>query len=516
MSYRFEIHDFGAITSRNARRTPDRLAYVTPTGALTWSDLDTSAKQLANALAARGVGQGDRVAILGVPDIGWPVAQFAVWKLGAVVMAVHSMLLDDAIIGQLLQARAAALLAGPEYAVRVRDLAARANLRVVATWGKAIAGVASFDELMSGAAESEPNVIVAPGDVSLLLYSSGTTGTPKGIVHSFQTLLSSFMFQVSGRSLHELDVGLTAVPLFTFGGQGTSFMPYAMLGMTSVHLEKFDAVEAVKVIDEHNVSVMFAVPTMMRSLLGAAGGFSLASLRQIMSAGAPMTIDLLKELEQKLPNVAVTEMYGLSEMATGLLIDQRQRTEDRLGSVGIPGLGTDMRIADDNDQAVPPRTRGEIQLCGTGRFLEYFERPDLTEAAITPDGWLRTGDIGIVDEEGFCWIVDRKKDIVISGGTNVYPKETEEVLQGLDGVHECAVFGIPDEKWGEAVVATLALVPGSSLDENEVLAYARARLPRFQVPKRVLFVSEIPKTATGKLDKNQLRAPFWEGTGRSI
>jgi acyl-CoA synthetase (AMP-forming)/AMP-acid ligase II len=155
-------------------------------------------------------------------------------------------------------------------------------------------------------------------------------------------------------------------------------------------------------------------------------------------------------------------------------------------------------------------------LRGTGRFLEYFERPDLTEAAITPDGWLRTGDIGIVDEEGFCWIVDRKKDIVISGGTNVYPKETEEVLQELDGVLECAVFGVPDEKWGEAVVATVVLAPGSSLDEIVILAHARARLARYQVPKRVLFVPEIPKTATGKLDKNQLRAPFWVGTGRSI
>jgi acyl-CoA synthetase (AMP-forming)/AMP-acid ligase II len=289
-----------------------------------------------------------------------------------------------------------------------------------------------------------------------------------------------------------------------------------MLGMTSVHLTKFDAVEAVKAIDEHGVSVMFAVPTMTRALLGAAGGFSLTSLRQIMSAGAPMTLDLLGELQQKLPNVAVTEMYGLSEMATGLLIDQRQRTEARLGSVGIPGLGTDLRITDDGDRVVPPHTRGEIQLHGTGRFVEYFERPDLTEAAITPDGWLRTGDIGIVDEDGFCWIVDRKKDIVISGGTNVYPKEIEEVLHELDGVHECAVFGVPDEKWGEAVVATLALTPGSSLDEAAVLAHARARLAKYQVPKRVLFVPEIPKTATGKLDKNQLRAPFWEGTGRSI
>jgi fatty-acyl-CoA synthase len=516
VSDRFEIHDFGAITSRNARRTPDRLAYVTPTGALTWHDVDEAAKRLANALAGRGVGQGDRVAILGAPDLGWPVAQFAVWKLGAAVMAVHSMLLDDALVEQLVQARAAALLAGPEYAARARDLAARASLRAVATWGEAVDGVASFDELTSGTAATEPDVVVAPGDVSLLLYSSGTTGTPKGIVHSFQTLLSSFMFQVSGRSLHELDVGLTAVPLFTFGGQGTSFMPYGMLGMTSVHLTKFDPVEAVKVIDEHDVSVMFAVPTMTRALLGAAGGFALTSLRQIMSAGAPMTIDLLKDLQEKLPNVAVTEMYGLSEMATGLLIDQRQRSEARLGSVGIPGLGTDMRIADDNDQAVPPHNRGEIHLRGTGRFLEYFERPDLTEAAITPDGWLRTGDIGIVDEEGFCWIVDRKKDIVISGGTNVYPKETEEVLQELDGVLECAVFGVPDEKWGEAVVATVVLAPGSSLDEIVILAHARARLARYQVPKRVLFVPEIPKTATGKLDKNQLRAPFWVGTGRSI
>jgi acyl-CoA synthetase (AMP-forming)/AMP-acid ligase II len=363
---------------------------------MTWHDIDEAAKRLANALAARGVGQGDRVAILGAPDLGWPVAQFAVWKLGAAVMAVHSMLLDDALVGQLVQARAAALLAGPEYAARAGDLAARAGLRAVATWGAAVDGVASFDELTSGAAATEPDVAVAPGDVSLLLYSSGTTGTPKGIVHSFQTLLSSFMFQVSGRSLHELDVGLTAVPLFTFGGQGTSFMPYGMLGMTSVHLTKFDAVEAVKVIDEHGVSVMFAVPTMTRALLGAAGAFSLTSLRQIMSAGAPMTLDLLGELQQKLPNVAVTEMYGLSEMATGLLIDQRQRTEARLGSVGIPGLGTDMRIVDDDDQVVPAHTRGEIHLRGTGRFVEYFERPDLTEAAITPDGWLRTGDIGPV------------------------------------------------------------------------------------------------------------------------
>jgi acyl-CoA synthetase (AMP-forming)/AMP-acid ligase II len=515
---RFELFDLGSIPSRNARRTPDKPAYLTTSRCLTWSEVNTAACRLANALADRGIKSGDHVAILGLADLGWPVAQFAVWKVGAVVMVAHAALPDDLLGAQLEQAEVKAILVGPEFEERGAKLAEqRPLLELVISWGPATAPTTVSVASVSAVASSEElPTVVDPGQSAILLYSSGTTGTPKGITHSRASLVGGVLFQATARKLQSHDVGLVAVPMFTNGGQSTSFVPYSMLGMTSVMMPAFDAESVLDAICDHGVTTMFAVPTMTRELLNAYDGRDISSLREILSAGAPMTADLMERLQSVLPNIEVTELYGLSEMNGGTVLTHDERDVERFGSVGRPGVGVDLRLVDDEGDPVPTGERGEILLRSTAQFSGYYGRPDLTAEAVTRDGWLRTGDIGVLDGEGFLFVVDRKKDMVISGGMNVYPKEVEDVLYLLPGVSECAVFGVPDDKWGEALCAVVVLSEAATLDDVAIIEHCRSKLAKFQVPKLVHLEPSLPKTATGKYDKQALRTPYWKGAGRII
>jgi acyl-CoA synthetase (AMP-forming)/AMP-acid ligase II len=518
MSDRFELFDLGSIPSRNARRTPDKLAYVADSCCLTWSEVNTAACRLANALADRRIERGDRVAILGLADLGWPVAQFAVWKIGAVVMVAHAALPDDLLSAQLEQAEVKALLVGPEFEERGARLAEqRPRLELVISWGPAAAAtMVSVASLSVDASPEERPAVVDPGESAILLYSSGTTGTPKGITHSRASIVGGVLFQATARKLQSHDVGLVAVPMFTNGGQSTSFVPYSMLGMTSVMMPAFDAKAVLDAISDHGVTTMFAVPTMTRELLNIYDGRDISSLREIMSAGAPMSDDLMKRLQSVLPDIEVTELYGLSEMNAGTVLTHDERDTHRFGSVGRSGIGVDLRLVDDAGDPVPTGKRGEILLRSTAQFSGYYGRPDLTAEAVTSDGWLRTGDIGVLDADGFLFVIDRKKDMVITGGMNVYPKEVEDVLYRLPGVSECAVFGIPDDKWGEALCAVVVPSEGAILDDAAIVGHCRSNLAKFQVPKRIVFEPSIPKTATGKNDKQALRSPYWSGAGRVI
>jgi long-chain acyl-CoA synthetase len=503
--------NLSSVLEHSARLTPDRVAITFATQQLTYAELNDKATQVAAGLHAMGIRAGDHVA-LSCPNIPWfPIAYFGILKAGAAVVPLNVLLKPREIAYHLKDSEAKALLAFEGTAelpigAMCRDAAAQAGTPHVVVFPGDAASI-----MRDPAGFHPPRR--EPHDTAVILYTSGTTGHPKGAELTHNNMVSNAvtchdMFKPAFDAGTGQDVTLITLPLFHSTAQTAQMNAALYGGFRLVLLPRFDAKAVLEAFARERVGLWIGVPTMYWALLdharasGADVSAAAASLRVCASGGAPMPVELLRHFEAAF-NVRILEGYGLSETAPVVSFNQLQRPS-KPGTVGLPIFAVDVRCVDEHDNPLPPGERGEVLVRGPNVMKGYFGRPDATAEA-KRGGWFRTGDIGQFDADGYLSIVDRKKDMILRGGFNVYPRELEEVLMTHPAVGMAAVIGVPDSRLGEEVKAVIVRKAGAALTEEELVAWGREQMAAFKYPRTVEFRDTLPMSATGKVLKRELR-----------
>ncbi|HEY2194890.1 MAG TPA: long-chain fatty acid--CoA ligase [Actinomycetospora sp.] len=473
----------GTWTARRARTTPERTALVHGARRVTYAELDDRVRAFAAGLAGLGVGRGDRVAYLGPNHPAFVETLFATTALGAVFVPLN------------------ARLAPEEHAFALGDTGARVLVHAPGHVGDGppltrleVGG--GLDELVTGTADRRDPVDVDPDDTAVLLYTSGTTGRPKAARLSHANLTWNALNVVVDVDLARDEVCLLSAPLFHAASLGMTCLPVLLKGGTLVLEEAFDVERTLDLVPAEGVTIMFGVPTMFAALARSPrfGATDLSSVRYLLCGGAPVPPSLLETFAAR--GLTFLQGYGMTEAAPGVLLLDREHAVEKTGTAGRPHFFSDVRLDD----------RGEILVRGPNVVDGYWQRPRESAEAFDDDGWFRSGDVATVDGDGFHRIVDRVKDLYISGGENVSPAEVEGVLAGHPDVVDAAVIGVPDERWGETGHAWVVLAPGATATPADVLAFLDGRLARFKHPRAVEVVDTLPRNPTGKLDKGALRA----------
>jgi long-chain acyl-CoA synthetase len=487
-----------SVLEESALRRPDKVAAIEGDRTATYAQLWDAALRRAGALREAGVQAGDRVALLGLNTIDFVAAYYGILARGAVVVPVAPMLVGD------------------EVAFLVEDSGAR-----VALVADDLAGIVEgadvralrFSEALADAPEPH-RAAREPLDPAVLFYTSGTTGRPKGAVLThFNLVMNAFTNAFTANHIRSDDVMFGCLPLFHTFGQTVALNGTFLVGGTLVLQPRFEPAEALALMVEHGVTAFLGVPTMYMALLAAAkesDGGPLPRLRLCVSGGAPLPVRVLEEFNDHF-SVTIQEGYGLSETSPTATVNQLEFGVEA-GSIGHPIWGVEVEIADPEvDDAIvlkPAGEVGEIVIRGHNVFAGYHGRPEATEAAIV-DGWFRSGDLGAKDERGFIRIVDRKKDLILRGGYNVYPREVEEVLVRHPAVDQAAVVGVPHATHGEEVLAVIVLrEDAGDVSEDDILEWAGERVARHKRPRLVRIVDELPLGPSRKVLKRELRDRF--------
>jgi long-chain acyl-CoA synthetase len=489
-----------------AKRYPDRPALLIDEAVITYSELDDATARVAGLLRERGLAPGDRVGIMlpNVPQFAF--AYYGVLRAGGVVVPMNVLLKQREVAFYLGDSEAKLIFAWHEFADAASAGAAETGTECV------LVEPVSFGRLLASVAEPVREVAErAADDDAVILYTSGTTGKPKGaqLTHSNLTInadVSKQLFSVG----HE-DVILGALPLFHAFGQTCGLNTAVSAGATLALIPRFDAERALTTVQRDRVTVFEGVPTMYAALLHYPDRerFDVSTLRVCVSGGAALPVELLRGFEQAFGCV-ILEGYGLSETSPVACFNHPDR--ERLpGSIGTPVEGVEMRLVDDDRRPAAPGEVGEIAIRGHNVMKGYWERADATAQAIDSDGWFYSGDIARVDDEGRYFIVDRKKELIIRAGYNVYPREIEEVLYEHPAVREAAVIGVPHDDLGEEVGAAVALKQGATATEAEIRDYVKANVAAYKYPRHVWFVDELPKGPTGKILKRAIEVPAGVG-----
>lgn len=493
-----------AILAENARRRPSRTALVEGELRLTFAEVWRRALARAGALAGLGVRPGDRVALMAPNTAEFPVAYYAVATAGGVVVPVHLLLSAGEVEHVLRDSGATLLLVHPAQAETGRAAAAATGVRVI-TLGEEFEGLA---------ADAEPlisYVTRAADDPAVVFYTSGTTGVPKGAVLShFNLVMNATVNAFDANDIRADDVALGALPLFHAFGQTVSLNSTWRAGATLVLLPRFDAARAIELMVKEGVNTFHGVPTMFVALAAAAADApALPELRVCVSGGASLPVAVLERFEAAF-GARVYEGYGLSETSPTATVNQ-PAFGTRAGTIGHPLWGIDVEVAraevEDRVELLPAGELGEVVIRGHNVFSGYLGRPEATAEAVV-DGWFRTGDLGTKDEDGFLRIVDRKKDVIIRGGYNVYPREVEEVLMRHPGIAQVAVIGLPDELHGEEVCAVVVPAPGTAPDAAAITEWSKEHLGRHKYPRRVEITDAMPLGPSMKVLKRELRTQY--------
>jgi long-chain acyl-CoA synthetase len=480
---------------------------------LTFAQLDERSSRLAQALRAHGIGSGDRVAYLDrtAPEV--IELLFAASKLGAVIVPMNWRLAAPELRGVLADSRARVLIAGAQYADVAERLVGAPDIAAQ----RIVVGADAHSEYESwlGAHPAiDPGGRGESRDVVVQMYTSGTTGMPKGVLTTHRNLAAAA--ETSPRWGFDAEsVSLTPLPMFHIGGIGWAFVGL-WNGATTILVADFDAAAVLELLERRSVTNAVFVPTMLQMLCEVPGATSrdFTALRSIAYGASPITTSVLKAALRTF-RCSLFGIYGLTE-TTGAITqldpidhDPDGSRQHLLRSAGRPYPWVQLRIADPaSGGSLAPGEVGEVWLRAPNVASGYFNRPEETTAAITADGWLRTGDGGFVDDEGYLFLTDRIKDMIVSGGENVYPIEVEEALSQHPAVLEVAVIGVPDNRWGETVKALIVRRPGAQVRVEDLLAFARERLAGYKLPRSVEFVQALPRTPTGKVLKRELRERY--------
>jgi long-chain acyl-CoA synthetase len=492
------------VIRRHAAQRPEAVALVDGERELTYGELDERSNRLAQALLAGGVRAGTRVAYLdrSAPEV--IELLFAASKVGAVLVPLNWRLAVPELQSVLDDARAPLLIAGPTF----RDAAERVSVRQRIEVGD------DYERWLAAHEPRDPGRRGDAGEVIVQMYTSGTTGVPKGVLTTHTNL--AVTAQTSARwAFDERSVSLTPLPMFHIGGIGWAYCGL-WHGATTILVRDFEPTGVLDILERRRVTNAVLVPTMLRMLTAVPGAAErdYSALRSIAYGAAPITTPVLKATLRTF-GCALLGLYGLTESTGGVVAlepedhDPGGPREHLLRSAGRPYPWVELRIADlATGGPVAADVVGEVWLRGPNVTPGYFNRPAETGAALTPDGWLRTGDGGYVDEDGYLFLTDRIKDMIVTGGENVYPVEVEEALAQHADVAEVAVIGVPHPHWGEAVKALVVLRPSARTRPEDLIAFARERLAGYKLPRSVDFVTELPRTPSGKVLKRELRDRF--------
>ena len=509
----------GDLLRRTALRYPGKLAVVAGPRRLTYAEFDQCVNRCARALADRGLRKGDRLALLSHNSLAFAVLAFATARLGVILVPVNFMLGAEE-IGFILQHSGASGMIAEDALVPTADKAiALAGLRGgVRGWIGLDSGVpagppAEGWEDVAGWLDSgdpaPPDVLIADDDPLRLMYTSGTESRPKGVILSSRSLIAQYVSCVVDGGMSADDIEAHPLPMFHCAQLDCFFSVDVYLGATSVILPGPEPAALLATIERERVSKLFSPPTVWISLLRHPDfdRTDLSSLRKGYYGAAPMPVEVLRELQQRLPGVSLWNFYGQTEMAPTATILGPGDQLPRAGSAGRPALNVETRVVDDEDNELAPGEVGEIVHRSPQAALGYYNDPQNTAAAFR-NGWFHSGDLGVFDSDGYLAVVDRKKDMIKTGGENVASREVEEAIYQLDGVAEVAVFGISHPYWIEAVTAVVVLRPGAVLTAEQVSVHAAEVLAPFKRPKYVVFATELPKNPSGKILKKELRVRY--------
>ena len=502
-------HDLSwvSVLEHHAARTPQRPLAVSDERTLTYAEVLDLSLRAAGWLARRGVGRGDVVGLLSYNSVELLVTVFAANALGAIAMPVNWRLAAPEVRYLLEHSGARALVCDAE----LLDLGAPAaegldllRIAIPAAGAQGRDGWTGFDELE----RSEPTerVPMAGGEVHRLMYTSGTTGRPKGVMITHANLAWKNAAHVAELGFTAQDVGLACGPLYHVGALDLITTSLISVGATTIVHRTFDPAKVVDDIERARVTCVWMAPAMLRAVLDEPGvdQRDLSSVRLIIAGGEKLPIPFIDRLERTFPSAWLADAYGLTETVSGDTFLDRASTRSKLGSVGRPCVYLDLEVWGEDGHPVPDGERGEIVLRGPKVFAGYWRDPDATAHAFA-GGWFHTGDIGVRDEDGYVYIVDRLKDMIISGGENVASSEVERVLDEHPAVLEVAVVGRPHERWGEVPVAHVVPRPGANPAAEELIEHCRGRLAKFKVPADVCFLDELPRNPSGKVLKRELR-----------
>ncbi|SNS49821.1 Acyl-CoA synthetase (AMP-forming)/AMP-acid ligase II [Noviherbaspirillum humi] len=519
----------GRFITRNARYWPDRPATLFKDQAITFRELDERSSRLANALLALGARKGDRIAVQSWNRPELIELECALYKAGLVKVALNARLSPAEVRETIANAEPVIMLAGPGHGEPVSalraDLAAAGVMHFIGFggFGGDCDGFLSYEELLRQAPPESPDTEMQSSDLAVLHYTSGSTGKLKAAMQTVGNRMASLRKVVMGRlRAGPGDVLALAGPITH--ASGMFIQPFLFQGGTILLHERFEPEAFLASIEKHRVTACFLVPTMINMIVAhpKAKAYDLGSLKQVTYGSAPMSPARIKEAWEVFGPV-LSQGYGAGETTGGLVAltteDHREAIDsgriDMLASCGRIFSESELRLVDDDGKEVAQGEVGEIVIRGPDIFAGYWREPGLTAAAIK-DGWLHTGDLAKMDPRGYIYIVDRKKDMVISGGFNVYPTEVEQALYLHPAVYEVCVVGVPHATWGEAIKAVVVLRPGHQATESELIEHCRAYLADFKKPRSVDFVAELPKNGNGKLSRKDVKERYWSGQERRV
>jgi O-succinylbenzoate-CoA ligase len=503
--------NLGSFLAKRARLSPklEALVEIERNRRFSYAELDARANRIANVLLSMGVQKGDRVALLIMNGVEYIESYFGAAKIGAVLVPLNWRLVADELDFIIGDSGSVVLIYDQEFdqvvnALHGRDLPLRDWLRIGA--GERPARAGDYDQLCADASTEEPEINASGDDLLFIMYTSGTTGLPKGAVHTHATMAWASISTNMTADIRYGDRYLVILPLFHVG----ALLPATAnihRGATLVVLRAFDPALVFEAIEREQITTSLAVPAMLQAMLlsPSRDKVSLDRVRWILSGAAPVPVSLIERYVKL--GIEIHQVYGLTETCGPACLISSEEAIAKAGSTGPAFFHTDVRVVDANGAEVAPGEIGEVIIRGSHVMKEYWNQPEATAQTIR-DGWLYTGDLATIDEDDFVTIQDRKKDMIISGGENIYPAEIENVLAAHPQLAESAVIGLPSEKWGETPAAIVVVAGDEVPTSGEVIDFCREKLAGYKVPCVVEFVDEIPRNLTGKILKRVLREQF--------
>ncbi len=527
-----DLDVLGDITRHHATACPDREAMWYQGRSTSYAELDRQASRVANALLAEGAGPGTRVAFLDKNSDEFYQVVFGCAKAGAVSVGMNWRLAPPEVAYILNDSQARVLFVGPQFLGLAAQVAEQVpSLVRVVVMGQggdhrpdSASGWPQFSDWRDARPDEDPHVGVTTDDVAMQMYTSGTTGHPKGVQLMHRCFFDLWRQPPADDMAFNRwtgdDVNLVAMPNFHIGGVGWGLMGLRP-GARNVVVAEFDPGVTLDMIAQHRVTKMFLVPAAIRMVLQhpRARQVDYESLEYVCYGASPIPLDLLREALEVF-RCGFVQLYGMTE-TTGSATYLPPQDHDtsgggtRMRSAGKPFPGVRVKVVNGDGRELAPGEVGEICISSPVNMLGYWNLPEATAATLV-DGWVHTGDAGYLDEDGYVYVHDRVKDMIVSGAENIYPAEVESALFGHPAVADVAVIGVPDERWGEAVKAIVVLAAGAKASADDIIGFARQRIAGYKLPKTIDFVAELPRNPSGKILKRELRKPYWQGMERNV
>ena len=523
--YNHHNHDYclDELLARSARKFPNKTAVVFEGTRLTYKEVDERANAIANSLVRMGVQRGDRVTLIADNTYEWIEMYFAPAKAGATFAPVNASAPAREMEYVLNYVAPKVLIFQPRWIDMIQSMKDRLpSVQSYVLMGADVPGMESYERLIEEGSKEEPGIEPDPLDIALIIFTGGTTGMPRGAMHTHRGCVYSVHSMAIDVRQNYNDVEMHVTPIY-HTAMAAQIICSTFLGNKHVLARKFDPETVLNLIEKEGITCGFVVPTIINMLLQVPDlqKYDLSSLRALYYGGAPMPIKLLEQALKTIP-CGFIQFYGQTEGFLYATLPPEDHVVEgppekvrKSRAAGRALVNYELRVVDGEDRDVPVGEVGEIVVRGPTMTAGYWDRPDET-AEVIRNGWLHTGDLARMDEDGYIYVVERKKDMIISGGKNIYCPEVEEVLYRHPAVLEATVFGIPDDYWGEAVKAAVALKPGKEVTEEELIEFCAQSISGWKKPKSVDFLKELPKSPTGKIIKRVLRDKYWEGAEKKI